>query len=233
MLVRVFVDALSLLFRQRRSGFFIIAAAMTAAFVVFDFVAPMLGTGLFPAILKSLINLALVTVLAVAVHRLVLLDEGPGVRWGWRETGFAVRILGLAVAMVVLPMLGIAAATSLGFPNSGTPYEALRLLAVAGATYWLSQYFLILPAIAVDHSHTLKKSSVYTEENRVTTFIVVMIFPLIFSLIILPSLLFVAFDAFLVVLDFLSVIAMSMGVATLSCLYRELVPRSAWGRKGF
>ena len=233
MLVKVFIDAIRVLFRERLPKFAFVVAVMSAAFFLFEmFMPPIQGSTLL-VLVYALIQVMLTTVLAVTVHRIVLLDEGLSLRWGWRETRFAVRFVGLGVVTSALVALLVLSATSMGFPSSGYVFGTFAFVVVLIVTWWMSQFFLILPAVAVDHSYKLKKSSVYTEENRVTTFFVVILFPIIFSLLTLPAAAFENTVAATLASNILSVLSVSLGIAALSRLYRELVPKSAWGRSGF
>ena len=160
--------------------------------------------------------------LAIAIHRIVLLDETFRIRWGWRETRFAgwLWLFGFAIGLVI--WFVIAAFESIGMPSSGIIATAFQFLVAVAVVYFASQYFLIFPAVAVDRKFTLAHSSVATEENRVTAFAVVAVFPVLLSLIELPAGLIANVMVSALVQSLLSIISITIGVAMLSVLYREL-----------
>ena len=107
-------------------------------------------------------------------------------------------------------------------PSSGIIATAFQLLVIVAVFYFASQYFLIFPAVAVDRKYTLAHSSVATEENRMTAFVVVAVFPVLLSLIELPASLISNVMLYALVRSLLSIISITIGVAMLSVLYREL-----------
>jgi len=160
--------------------------------------------------------------LAIAIHRIVLLEETFKLRWGWRETRFAgwLWLFGVVIGLVI--WFVIAAFESIGMPSSGIIATAFQFVVVVGVLYFASQYFLIFPAVAVDRKYTLAHSSVATEEYRLTAFAVVAVFPVLLSLIELPAVLIPDPILSALVRSLLSIISITIGVAMLSVLYREL-----------
>lgn len=162
------------------------------------------------------------TWLAVSIHRIVILEESFKLRWGWREmrfTGWVILFLaGIAVAIWFI----IEAFASIGMPTSGIIGTAFQLLVVVGVLFFTSQYFLIFPAIAVDRKYKLAHSSVDTEENRLATFAVVAVIPVLLWLVNILAAMISAELLQAVVRSLLTVVSITIGVAMLAKLYKEL-----------
>ena len=124
----------------------------------------------------------------------------------------------------------IAAFDSIGMPEGSVIGTAFQIVVAIGVLYFASQYFLIFPAVAVDRKYKLAHSSVDTEEYRLTTFAVVAIFPALLSLIELPASLISNLMLYSLVRSLLSIISITIGVAMLSVLFRELSPGTGSSR---
>ena len=160
--------------------------------------------------------------LAIAIHRIVLLGDTFKLRWGWRETRFTgwLWLFSLLIGLVI--WFVIAAFESIGMPSEGIIATAFQLVVAVIVLYFASQYFLIFPAIAVDRKYKLAHSSVDTEDYRLTTFAVVAVFPVLLSLIELPASLIPDVMLSSLVRSLLSIISITIGIAMLSVLFREL-----------
>ena len=162
------------------------------------------------------------TWLAISIHRIVILEETFKLQWGWRETRFTGWLLLFGIGIGLVTWLIIAAFESIGMPEGGVIGIGFQLVVSIGVLYFASQYFLIFPAVAVDRKYTLAHSSVDTEEYRLTAFAVVAVFPVLLSLVQLPASLISNLMLHSLVRSLLSIISITIGVAMLSILYREL-----------
>lgn len=165
--------------------------------------------------------------LAIAIHRIVLLGDTFRLRWGWRETRFTgwLWLFSLLIGLVI--WFVIAAFESIGMPSSGLIATAFQIAVAVAVLYFASQYFLIFPAVAVDRKYKLAHSSVDTEDYRLTTFAVVAVFPVLLSLIELPASMISNVMLYSLVRSVLSVISITIGIAMLSVLFRELSSRTS------
>lgn len=129
--------------------------------------------------------------------------------------------IGLAIWFIV------AAFQSIGMPDTGAVATTFELFITVSVLYWVSQYFLIFPAMAVDHKYSTKHSSVDVEESRIPAFMVVAVFPVLLSLVQLPAQLITNPMVSSMVGSVLSIVSIAIGVAMLSILYRELSRKGA------
>lgn len=173
-------------------------------------------------VLYVLLSVVAYVWLAIAIHRIVLLGDTFKLRWGWRETRFTgwLWLFSLLIGLVI--WFVIAAFESIGMPSEGIIATAFQLVVAVIVLYFASQYFLIFPAIALDRKYKLAHSSVDTEDYRGTTFAVVAVFPVLLSLIELPSALIPDAMLYSLVRSLLSIISITIGIAMLSVLFREL-----------
>ena len=169
--------------------------------------------------------------LAVSVHRAVLLEEHSGTAWGWRVGRFTVYLLFVSISIGLAIWVITGGLESIGFSSSGIVAVAFEILLWATILYWSSQYFLIFPAIAVDHKYSFTHSSVDAEDYRIAVFVVIAIFPILLSLIELPAKFISAPIPFLLVSSMLWIISITFGVAMVSMLYKNLVANGTYSRK--
>ena len=168
--------------------------------------------------------------LAISIHRIVILEETFKLAWGWRETRFTGWLLLFGIGIGLVTWFIIAAFESIGMPEGGIIGTGFQIVVAIGVLYFASQYFLIFPAVAVDRKYKLAHSSVDTEEYRLTTFAVVAVFPVLLSLIDLPASLISNLMLYSLVRSLLSIISITIGVAMLSVLFRELSPGAGASR---
>ncbi len=168
--------------------------------------------------------------LAISIHRIVILEETFKLQWGWRETRFTGWLLLFGIGIGLTSWFIIAAFESIGMPSGGVIGTGFQLVVAIGVLYFASQYFLIFPAIAVDRKYKLAHSSVDTEDNRVTTFAIVAVFPALLSLVELPASLISNVMLYSLVRSLLSIISITICVAMLSVLFRELSPGTGSSR---
>lgn len=169
-----------------------------------------------------IVQLAAYSWLAISIHRIVLLNDTFRLRWGWRETRFAGWLIMVSLGIGLSIGLVIFALESIGVPSRGFFAVVFQWLVTIVALYWAAQYFLIFPAIAIDRKYTVTHSSVDTEDYRFTAFMVVAVFPVLLSLVELPASLISNLMLFSLVRSLLSIISITIGVAMLSVLYKEL-----------
>jgi len=227
--LRILGLALEALGRHRRAVFTAIllpAVLLVAA----DTLGPWATISTFGRLLYAVVSLAAYVWLAIAIHRIVLLEDTFKLRWGWRETRFTGWLFLFSFAIGLVAWFVIAAFESIGMPAGGIIGTAFQIVVAIGVVYFASQYFLIFPAVAVDRKYKLAHSSVDTEDYRMTTFAVVAIFPVMLSLIELPASLIPNVVLYSLVRSLLSIISITIGVAMLSVLFRELSPRTGPSR---
>lgn len=223
MALRIFGLALSVL--GRRLGTIAGAIAIPAAVLVaVNTLGPWAAGSVPGTILLVVVTLASYSWFAISIHRIVLLDEGFVLRWGWRETRFARFLILFSFGMYILTWFVIAGFESIGVPSIGIVAGIFQFGVYLGATYWVSQYFLIFPAIAVDHKFSNFHSAVASEDNRLTVFAVIAVFPVLLSIVEFSAALIASPMLSSFVGSLLSLVSITIGVAMLSILYRELVP---------
>jgi len=219
--LRILGLALEALGKRRRAVF---GAILLPAIllVVVDTLGPWATISAFGAAAYLVLSLVAYVWLAISIHRIVLLEETFKIRWGWRESRFLGWMIVFSLIIGVGTWFVIAAFESIGMPSGGVIGTAFQVLVAIAVFYFTSQYFLIFPAVAVDRKYTLKHSSVDTEDYRLTTFAVVAVFPVLLSLIYLPAALISNLMLYSLVRSLLSIISITIGVAMLSVLFREL-----------
>jgi hypothetical protein len=185
---------------------------------------------------------AVLTVLAVACHRLVLLGPTastlkPALRWGARESKFFGRLLVLGVIYavvhlaVVLLILNLGTLPSLVRMMSGQvrssspdmgwlrPAEYFGLLI---STYFVARLSLVLPATALDAKTGLRQAWRQSARNGWRLLVIVGAFPWVLTRVL--ELLYRA-DATLAesaILILLSVLVSTLGIIALSLSYQDL-----------
>ena len=99
MAVRIFGLALSVLSRRLGTvaGAIVIPAALL---VVVSTLEPWAANSVPGAILLVVLTLAAYSWFAISIHRIVLLDEGFELRWGWRETRFARFLILFSILLI-------------------------------------------------------------------------------------------------------------------------------------
>ena len=221
MTLRILGLALEALGKHRRAVFTAILLP-AVLLVAVETLGPWATSSTFGRLLYAILSLAAYVWLAIAIHRIVLLEDTFKLRWGWRETRFTGWLFLFSIVIGLVTWFLIAAFESIGMPDGGIIGRAFQLVVAVGVVYFASQYFLIFPAVAVDRKYKLAHSSVDTEEYRLTTFAVVAVFPVLLSLIELPAALISNVMLYSLVRSLLSIISITIGVAMLSVLYREL-----------
>lgn len=221
MTLRILGLALEILGKRRRAvlGAILLPAILMVALDVFG---PQIIRSLGGGLIYSIMALAVYSWLAIAIHRVVLLNDTFRIRWGWRETRFAGWLMVMGFGVGLAHWAFVASFESIGMPSNGFVGTTFELLVALVILYWASQYFLIFPAIAVDRRYSASHSSVDTEDYRFTTFMVVAVFPVLLSLVELPASLISNVMLYSLVRSLLSIISVTIGVAMLSVLYREL-----------
>jgi len=219
--LRILGLALEALGKHRRAV--LVAILLPAALLVaVETLGPWGTASTFGRLFYVLLSVVAYVWLAIAIHRIVLLGDTFKLRWGWRETRFTgwLWLFSLLIGLVI--WFVIAAFESIGMPSEGIIATAFQLVVAVIVLYFASQYFLIFPAVAVDRKYKLAHSSVDTEDYRLTTFAVVAVFPALLSLIELPASLIPDVMLYSLVRSLLSIISITIGIAMLSVLFREL-----------
>lgn len=225
MTLRILGLALEALGKRHRAVF--VAILLPAVLLVaVETLGPWGTSSTFGKLLYVLLSVVAYVWLAIAIHRIVLLEDTFKLRWGWRETRFTGWLWLFSIVIGLVIWFVIEAFESIGMPSEGIIAIAFRFVVVVGVLYFASQYFLIFPAVAVDRKYKLAHSSVDTEEYRLTTFAVVAVFPVLLSVVELPASLISNPMLYSLARSLLSIISITIGVAMLSVLFRELSAQS-------
>jgi hypothetical protein len=151
------------------------------------------------------------TFIAITTHRIILLGQDSIPKWGlykwsFRETFFTFHLIGLFVLMLVAKFLIL-------IPYVGW-ITAIILI------YWIfPRLSLAFPGIAVDQAISFKLAWRLTKNHQLLMFLVVIVFPLILLLPVIP-LTFVPHTS--VIITFLISLATVFMVAALSLTYKMI-----------
>lgn len=123
-------------------------------------------------------------VILVTVHRILILGRDSVPSWGiqkfeQREFNFFLKYLIIAIVFVTVVVLTTLLLRSLGV----NIFTAILVTAII-LSIFLSRVSLVFPAIAVDAKMSFKESFHYTEDFKLLTFVMVIVFPVLFSIVI-------------------------------------------------
>lgn len=160
---------------------------------------------------KAFLVLAASTLVAIVVHRTVLLgrlDEfGFGFFWSMRESWFALHLVGLmvisisALLLIVIPVVG-------------------PLLVLPAMGYLMARFSLVFPAIATNRGMSFGMSWRLTRRHKIDVFIILALVPWLacLPLQLLPQ------TVYLLPFDFLLNAVLTIYLTTtLSLLYQQIV----------
>lgn len=134
-------------------------------------------------LLLSVISLVLYTVIAVTVHRTIILGPGSVPEWGlWplssRELRFAIYFVGVSL---ILSLIQVPGAFLSYVPVFLSDYEVLATLGkylwFFATSFLCARFFLVFPSIAVDETPTLGDAWEATQGHALMIFLVVILVP--------------------------------------------------------
>lgn len=171
----------------------------------------LMGSHLFIVIALNLLNLIVYAMLAITVHRIVLLGPESVSRWGpdrlsYREARFALQLL----------ILGL-----IYFPAAyfWFVHIVLGIGFLIIAIMITSRLSLMLPAIAVEEPMTFKMAWLMTERHQWLMLLVVILFPVF---LLLPILALDNVPYSYVVTNLISIIWIVFEIAVLSIAYKKV-----------
>lgn len=181
------------------------------AFIVIDYLSPEEpDSPLWGGIL--LITFIIQVLVAITVHRIVLLGPGSVLRWGtlgWgrRELRYALHAVGLL--LIIIPVAALAVIPVIG-----------GLLAVAVVTWVVARLGLVFPAIAIDQEFSFKDSWRITANHQLLVLLVMFVNTVVLAL--LPALLPRVF----LVSSVISLTMVVLQIGLLSMVYQLIVNES-------
>jgi hypothetical protein len=172
----------------------------------------------------GLISFLLSVIIAITIHRVLLLDDSGVSKWGnfkWtkRETTFTLYCLLIGIMMFIsmLPILFLA---------SSVPMVAIGLGTFL-LSFFLSRFSLVFPGISLDHEISFKKSFELTKNHQLLMIFVVIILPFVFMIPALPLFISVGQEgmSLLYVSYFLMVYSLSAlcTISALSVAYKQIL----------
>lgn len=165
-------------------------------------------------IIKHVIEWLVYTMLAITTHRIILLGPESASNWGiyipkGREFNFIFHEILIGLCLMPLLIFGMV-------PGFG------QFIIIAMAIYFIARWSLVFPSIATDNPLTMTESWNTTDSHQATMIFVIAIFPFVTHAY--EFLAFLVDDAFsisfLLIMNFLSLIALIFTVAALSESYR-------------
>jgi len=163
-------------------------------------------------ILITLTEWFIYTMLAVTIHRIILLGPESVSNWGLNIPG--TRELNFFYHSFLIGVLIIPAAITAFIPNIGI-FIAAFLMA-----YIISRLSLVFPSIATDKPVSISESWSATSNHQILMIIVVVIFPVIFSLPELIISIILNGSLALILVNIVSLITLIFIVAALSECYK-------------
>jgi len=180
--------------------------------------------------ITGLIGFLLSVIMAITIHRVILLENSGVSKWGnfkwtFRETKFAVYCILMAI-LLFISMLPIILLASL-IPMVGVALATLLML------FFLSRFSLVFPGISLDHEISFKKSMALTKNHQFLMFFVVIILPVLFMMPALPLLISAGAGGMNIVYVTYFLIVYSISaiftVTSLSIAYKQIIIESEKG----
>lgn len=181
------------------------------AFIVIDYLTPEEpDSPLWGGLL--LVTFIIQVLVAITVHRIVLLGPGSVPRWGtagWgrRELRYALHAIGLL--LIIIPVAALAVIPVIG-----------GLLAIAAVTWVVARLGLVFPAIATDQEFSYKDSWQLTANHQPLVLLVMVVNTVVLAL--LPALLPRIFP----ISSLLSLVMVVLQIGLLSMVYQFIVNES-------
>ncbi|GEM_PF-2455487 len=166
--------------------------------------------------LISIFTVAVQTIFAINIHRVLILGPEAVSRWGvtsWtmRETLFTAYVI--LTVIITIPVVIFAAIPFIGI-----------LIALVGMCWIFGRSSLVFPGIATDHEMSIGKSWDMTKDHQITMTLVVALLPVLLGLVV--GLLDNITDALLFT-SVLSTLATGVTVAALSTAFKMITTLQA------
>lgn len=160
------------------------------------------------------------TIIAITVHRIILIGEGSIPEWGYvvpnkRDFQFFLCTIGISLLFMIPGMLKLALFTLLS--NSGIVFVSITATLIAA--YMVSRFSLVFPAIATDKKIEFATSWKATKDYQLLMLVVVFVFPILLNV---PSFILQDIPYTSVLTTILSIFAMIFGISTLSVAFQVI-----------